>query len=261
MTVTVIVVNYRTAESTIESLRSALAEPEVTATVVVDNASGGENVAALRTFATATPSVEVIESPSNLGFGAAVNRAAASARTPYLFMLNSDALVAPGSIGELIHALDADPVLGVVAPIVRRPAGTLQEDTYGHFPSLTTALLRTNHHPRVIHEPDWVSGAAMLVRRAEFARLGGFDEQFFMYLEDVDLCRRYRAAGATIRRVASASVTHLGRASRKASPSNARQYWESLDLYLERAGQGRVERAILRCGAAIVSQLRRVSAP
>ena len=67
----------------------------------------------------------------------------------------------------------------------------------------------------------------MLVRREEFA-LGGFDERFFMYLEDVDLCRRYRAAGATIRRDASASVTHLGGGSRTSNESHSKRYRESL---------------------------------
>jgi N-acetylglucosaminyl-diphospho-decaprenol L-rhamnosyltransferase len=236
VSVTVIVVNYRTAELTIEPVRSALAEPEVTAAIVVDNASSDSDVAALRGFADANPTVTLIESSTNLGFGAAVNRAAAATVTPYLFLLNSDALVAPGSIGELAHALDADPVLGVVAPIIRRPGGALQLDAYGKFPTLITALLRTNRRPRYIHQPDWVSGVAMLVRRTEFARLGGFDERYFMYLEDVDLCRRYRAAGATVRRVASASVTHLGGPSRASSTTHANQYRESLDLYLAQAG-------------------------
>jgi GT2 family glycosyltransferase len=237
VSVTVIVVNYRTAVLAIESARSALAEPEVTAALVVDNASGHDDVAALQGFAATNPAVTVIESSTNLGFGAAVNRAAAETVTPYVFLLHSDAVVASGSVAELVHALDSDPVLGVVAPIVRRADGALQLDAYGKFPTLMTALLRTNRRSRYLHQPDWVSGVAMLVRRTEFARLGGFDERYFMYLEDVDLCRRYRAAGATVRRVASASVTHLGGATRPSKTTHSNRYRESLDLYLAQAGR------------------------
>jgi GT2 family glycosyltransferase len=255
VSVTVLVVNYRTARLTIEAVRSALAEPEITAAIVVDNASGADDVAALRGLATVTPSVMLIESPTNIGFGAAINRAASRATSTYLFFLNSDAVVARASIAPLIHTLDTDSAIGVAAPYILRPDGELQVDAYGTFPSLRTALQRTHRRPGAGLAPDWVSGVAMLVRRAKFLELGGFDERFFMYLEDVDLCRRYRAHGEASRRVPSASVTHLGAASRTSGKAQASQYRDSLDLYLAKTRYSRPERLLLHVAAGLSSQL------
>ena len=138
MSVTVVVVNYHTAALTTGAVRSALAEPDVTAAVLVDNASGGDDVGILRALALVTPEVTGIESSTNLGFGAAVNRAAATATTPHLFLLNSDAVVEPGSIGNLGPFLDSDPVVGVVAPSCAAPTA-LQVDA-------SDAFLRSQRH-------------------------------------------------------------------------------------------------------------------
>jgi GT2 family glycosyltransferase len=254
-TVTAIVVNYRTAALTIDAVESALREPEVSGACIVDNASGADDVAMLRGYAGGRP-VVVIANDDNEGFGRAVNRAAATGTTDHLLLLNSDAIVAAGSVGALVEVLGAEPEVGIVAPSVRVPGGALQVDAFGAFPSLRHALLRTNRRHRPADEPDWVSGVAMLVRRLQFLGLGGFDEEFFMYLEDVDLCRRYRAAGAHIRRVPSSTVTHLGGASRDSTRAQEAQYRRSLDRYLAKAGRTAVERRVVLAGAAGLSRLR-----
>lgn len=260
MSVTVVVVNYRTPALTVEAAESALVESGVTRAIVVDNSPQERHGAhPLRRFAARMSRVTLIESPVNLGFGRAVNLAAQQANARYLLLLNSDAVVTPGSVEKLLVVMENDPLIGVAAPIVLQPDGTPQADAFGSFPSLATVLLRTNRRPRDTTDPDWVSGVAMLVRRQEFADIGGFDSRFFMYIEDVDLCRRYQAHGATIRRVRGASVIHRGGASATRNDTRARQYRSSLDLYLEQTGRPRLERALIAGAGAAVDGVRRLS--
>ena len=237
--VAVLVVNYRTPGATVRAVRSVVADPEVAEVVVVDNASGDGSAEELREAFAGAPAVVVVAAPTNLGFGRGVNLAARRSRAPLLLVLNSDAEVGEPGIGPLVGALAHDPGAALVAPEVRRPDGTPQPDAYGRLPRLGP-LDRGWGRPGPGDDarPGWVSGVAMLVRREDFEAVGGFDPDFAMYLEDVDLCRRLAARGRWLAREPGAVVTHVGGASTRSRADRVALYHASKVRYLEKAGAG-----------------------
>lgn len=240
----VVIVNYRTKELTCDAVASVLPEADVREVVVVDNGSGDGSADHLRrTFP--DERVRVVESPRNGGFGAGVNLGVAESRSPLLLILNSDAAVRGGSIALLVTALLADDSLGVVAPTVLQADGEAEQpDAYGRLPRRWELLLsgawstnRSGHAAPV----EWVSGVAMLLRSADFRSLEGFDEDFKMYFEDVDLCRRIRARGQSVRRLAEAGVVHGGGRSWPSGREQRRRYHLSRVVYARKLGATAVE--------------------
>jgi GT2 family glycosyltransferase len=251
--IAVVIVNYRTAELTAVAANSALAEPDVEEVVVVDNASGDGSADGLRAEL-CDPRVRVVEAPANLGFGRGVNLGVEYCTAPMVLILNSDACVRPGCLRLLVQRLGTGPV-GVAAPAVYRSDGvTLQTDAFGRLPDPHRMSLRalptTRDRRRRADErlPGWVSGVAMLVHRAEFLSLGGFDPGFMMYLEDVDLCRRYGEQGRLVAREPAASVVHLGGGSSTSRVEQVEQFQTSKLVYLQRSG---ASSARLRLAAAL----------
>lgn len=251
--VAVVVVNFRTKELTVDAVESVLGDPLLEEVVVVDNGSGDESASFLRSVLR-DPQVRIVESPENLGFGQGVNLGVAASHSPLLFLLNSDAVARTGTLDRLGRVLAGDVGVGVVAPAVYLADGrTLQADAYGPLPA-PRALMRTNHRRRRRRSdrsdgaPGWVSGVAMMFRRDDFLAIGGFDPDFVMYLEDVDLCRRMQAAGKRIAREPSASVVHLGGRSGKARADRIDQLHRSKLVYLRKAGAGPLQ---LRCARVL----------
>ncbi len=221
--VAAVVVNYESGPALARCAAGLLAEG-VADLVVVDNGSSDGSVAALRDTA---PDAEVVVTGSNLGYGSAANRGVAATDHPAVLVCNSDVVVAPGALVALAAALDAEPRRALVGPLVR----TAEGDRYPsarRFPSMVDAaghatigmFTPRNRFTRAYHQADlqagsatvdvdWVSGACFLVRRAAFEQVGGFDEAYFMYAEDVDLCWRLGRAGWTVGYAPAAEVTHL----------------------------------------------------
>jgi len=246
MSVSVLIVNFRTPDLTIDAVESALREPETTEVVVVDNASGDDSVSRLEAAFADRDTVKLIASSDNIGFGRANNLAAKHAASEWLFLLNSDATCHPGVLSVLLAEADKDPSIGVLAPTIFLPDGQPQPDTYGVFPTALRTLTRATKAPADPVSPDWLSGCAMLIRRADFLAVEGFDQDLFMYFEDVLLCYRIRERGKTMRRVAGVGVTHLGGASRASSTAQKRQYYASQDIWLKRIGTPSVLIALIR---------------
>lgn len=229
----VIIVNYRTMELTLAAVQSALREPEVREVFVFDNASGDGSADFLRASVPESV-VRVHEERSNLGFARASNLAAAEVTCPLLLLLNSDATLVAGAVGALARALVEHKEAGVMAPSVYEADGvTLQNDAYGAFPQAfprpfkRTSLASTRN-------PDWVSGVAMMFRRKDFLDIGGFDEGFRMYLEDVDICRRLRRQGSVALREPAAAVHHLGGQSWTSSVQKTESYQRSKVYYFRK---------------------------
>ena len=246
----VVVVNFRTKELTVDAVASVLGDPLVEEVVVVDNGSGDGSVAYLRSVLP-DPRVRIVESPVNLGFGRGVNLGVAGAHARLLFLLNSDAVARPDALDRLRRVLAEDAGVGVVAPAVYSADGrTLQPDAFGPLPA-PRALLRTRPGRRGRPSdgaPAWVSGVAMMLRRDDFLALGGFDPDFVMYLEDVDLCRRIQASGKRVTREPSASVVHLGGRSGTTRATRVDQFHRSKLVYLRKTGAGPVQ---LRAAAVL----------
>jgi GT2 family glycosyltransferase len=217
--------------------------------IVVDNASSDRVVEFIRAE---WPAVRVIEMGENAGFARANNRGITSARGRYVMLLNPDTVADAGAISALADFLDAEPRAGVVAP--RLVGSDLRDQgTARAFPTAAAAIfgrrsLLTKIFPRnrwsrrylsgrersdvAPFEVDWVSGAAMMVRREAIDRIGGLDEKFFMYWEDADWCRRIKEAGYGVFCVpGSRIVHHEGGSSRGWPPRQLRAFHQGAFRY------------------------------
>ena len=224
MRVQFVVVAYRSGGEIAGCLDSIAADASPGSTVVVvDNASPDDSAAIALSHASRP---RIVVSPVNLGFGGGCNLGAADSKAEALFFLNPDARLKPGTTAILTAALQRDATLAVVAPRVLDPTGESRASSAGAEPSLRSTIghflglgripgLRRLFPPVYLADgyaatrPDWVSGAAMLVRTSAFGQVGGFDGRIFMYMEDVDLCRRLREQGWAIGYEPNAVVEHV----------------------------------------------------
>ncbi len=222
--VSAVVVNYNAGAALARCVES-LYDNGVGEVVVVDNASVDASLESLRTPPGAGGAPTVVCSPANLGYGAGANLGAASASGKYLLVSNPDLVVAPGAVEALAQLLDERPEVAAAGPMLRDTDGTVYPSGRD-FPSLSEALghgfvglfwggnpwtLRYRRIGAAQHRGrrcDWISGAFLLLRRDAFDSVGGFDEAYFMYLEDVDLCWRLRRAGWEIYYEPAAEITH-----------------------------------------------------
>ena len=221
------VVTWNTARLSVDALRRLVESDQgcELRVLVHDNDSSDGTAAAI---SDALPNVEVVRSAENLGFAQGVNRLLARSDAPWFFMLNSDAWPEAGAIGALVRNAERHPRVAAAVPLLLRPDGSVEHSTHP-FPSLTTAALDAagGRHwlPRRWLERlslegawhldrerpiDWAVGAAMLLRRSAVDDIGGLDERFFMYVEDLDWCWRARRAGWEVRFEPNAVVRHVG---------------------------------------------------
>ncbi len=225
--------------------------------LVVDHAPESAALGAIRTR---FPHARILEAEENRGFGAGMNAAARLARGEYLLLLNPDTIVASDLVDTLAGWLDAHAAVGIVGPLVRTADGRIEPSArrfpgwstvFGGRRSWLTRLWPGNPAARrnlltgpTVADPidvDWVSGACLMMRRDVYTTLGGFDEGFFMYWEDADLCLRARRGGWRVSYHPGASVTHLGaRASAQRSREAAIAFHQSVyRYYLKHGGRGR----------------------
>ncbi|MBW3573451.1 MAG: glycosyltransferase family 2 protein [Actinobacteria bacterium] len=250
--VAAVVVSYNVRDlllTCVESLR----REGIDHIVVVDNASVDGSADAAR----GRPGVEVVALSRNLGFGSAANVGVARTSTPYVAVMNPDVVVEPGATAALVDALENDPGLAVVGPRVQTPDGALYPSVRT-FPDLADAaghaflhfvwpanpfsrryrMLDWDH--AVAADVDWVAGTHFLVRRQAWDAVGGFDERFFMYLEDVDLCWRLRGAGWRTGYQPAAVVVHaIGRSTDQTPYRMIAAHHRSLLRYAAKTSAGR----------------------
>lgn len=210
------VVNYRTRDylgPCLESIVAALAPLDLTARVLVyDNASGDDLSALRERFA---GSVEFVAGAENLGFGAAQNRLAARTDARLLCCVNPDVVADRGAVFPPLLAAFADERVAVAGPRLVTPDGATQRWDHGELRGLRARVANGAGHAHWRErsgptEVAWVSGAFLTVRRQAFAAVGGFDEAFFLYKEEEDLCLRIRRAGGRVLYVPQAAATHVG---------------------------------------------------
>ena len=190
--------------------------------VVVDNASTDGTPDYLRTR---WPGVRLIQAGDNLGFARANNMAIRQTFGELVLLLNPDTIVPEGAIDRLVHVLDTDATAAIVGPrIVDRegraelsfgrmisPLAELRQKVLvrGHArrtPVISTIVERMSRRSRAV---DWVSGACLLIRRADLESVGLLDDRFFLYTEDVDLCASIRQRGRRVLFVADVEIVHL----------------------------------------------------
>ena len=182
--------------------------------------------------------VEILANTHVRGFGANHNAAFRRCDTPFFLVMNPDIRVASDFLAPLLSAL-ADPRVAVAGPLVRSPAGRI-EDSVRRFPT-TAGLMKKFFVDRAAPdypvgtdalEVDWLAGMCMLFRSDAYRALGGFDEAYFLYYEDVDICRRLHARGAAVLFEPRAEVIHDARRASRRNPRLALHHLASMLRYL-----------------------------
>lgn len=223
------VVTWNTASLTVDALRRLLSTDQGCEfhILVHDNSSTDGTADAIERE---VPEAQVVRGDRNIGFAAAVNLLLERSDTPWFFALNSDAWPEPQALARLLDRAERQPRAALVAPLLLRPDGAVEHSTHP-FPSLAVAAVDAlgarrlmphwaeNHclqgawaHDRA-RPVDWVVGAAMLMRRAALDDVGGLDDRFFMYVEDLEWCWRAHQRGWDVWFDPTAVVRHVGNAS------------------------------------------------
>jgi GT2 family glycosyltransferase len=212
--VSVIIVSYNTADWIRICLNSIAADHDCSKEVfVIDNASIDDSVALLKKN---YPWVHLLANKENRGFAAANNQVLSRCQGKFIFFLNPDTKVEHGSLRTLISFMEANPFVGLAGSRLVFPDGKFQESVSYRYPgqSYTTSEL-TGLKGSIA----WVLGASMIARTEILRKAGGFDEDFFLYGEEQDLCLRIRKTGYEIGYCPEAGVVHLGGYSERTSSS------------------------------------------
>ncbi|MDX2300737.1 MAG: glycosyltransferase family 2 protein, partial [Xanthomonadaceae bacterium] len=222
-----VVVSHYSATTLAECLDRLLAADGVGAVVVVDNASGDSSVAIARARAAADARLQVIANADNPGFGSACNQGAAHCALPWLALVNPDCLVGADDLARLRELARQHADAGVTGADLVDADGHRDSAARRREPTLVRLFGGLGRRDAVAIAPDdnlalqpvdAVSGALMLMPRALFDRLGGFDTHYRLHAEDLDLCRRVRDAGAQVYVANAVRVLHLRGVSSRRRP-------------------------------------------
>ena len=231
--IAVVIVTYKCAALTLESLASVDAERSTTGTrirvIVVDNASGDTKDLAEAIKSNNWASwVTLVTAPRNGGFAygnnVGIQRAYDTATPAYVYLLNPDAQVRSGAIASLARFLEAHPDVGIAGSSFETRDGSNWPFAF-RFPGLMSELLQgmeigalmrlfdrwvvARHMSRVAQPTDWICGASMMIRPSVLARIGGMDENYFLYFEETDFCYRAKQAGFPTWYVPDSRVMHI----------------------------------------------------
>ncbi|WP_374469905.1 glycosyltransferase family 2 protein [Phenylobacterium sp.] len=261
--VAVVMVVYMTGEALEESLACVLADPQVGEFVIVDNGSTGDESARLRAVAARDRRVRLISGHGNVGFARGANLGARAAKGEVLVFLNPDAFLQPGCIGELVREIEGRPVPCIVGGRVLNADRTEQRGARRGDITPVSALMSLSRLAQRVpafrrYEVHWegdaapdqitpvptISGACFCMRREDFDAVGGFDEKYFLHVEDVDLCWRVREQGGLVLFHPRAEVVHLGHTSQTSPLKVEFHKGVGLARYFHKRAQGLGERAL-----------------
>jgi len=270
-----VIVNFESGDLLAECVRSVIADTSAgpVEVVVVDNGSADGSVARARA---ACPGLRVVPAPGNVGYARAANLGAAVTAAPVVAVLNPDLVVRPGTAAALVDRLVGEPSLGAVGPRIRDRDGS-DYPSARSLPSIPVAVghgllglwwptnpftaryRQLDADPERARSVDWVSGAAIWLRRSVLDAVGGWDERYFMYVEDVDLCWRIRNAGFVVAYEPGGEVVHVqgavtGRRPYRMILEHHRSAWR----FAKRRLRG--IRSVLLPGAAVYFAIRAVLA-
>jgi len=235
----IIIVNYQ-SEAYLPKCLAALFlfQPKIDTEVIIVNNDSRERLDRIRAK---FPSVIVADSPQNKGFGAACNLGAKNSHGDLLFFLNPDTEVL-SDLDPVVDKFNREAGIGALGPRLLGKEGKTQEWSTGAEISLGD-LIRNNlgwlrsrkiWESPVARETFWISGAAIFIPRRIFMEVGGFDEKFFMYFEDNDLCRRIKRKGKKILYFPEVAIKHLGGGSFKDGKNKKDYYYEAQNYYFQK---------------------------
>lgn len=249
--VSFLIVNYKVGELVHQAIQSIQKQVNIPYEIIVfDNASNDGSVESLQGVYEHT---KVIACSENLGFGAGNNRAFEYAKGDYIFLLNPDTIVIDDSVDEMVRYLQNHPQVGLVSPKLLYADHTLQRSVrkfyrfwgslfdnrfmnpvIAAFPALTSlAPGLVDHHK--LQEVEWAKGAALLIRRTVIEEVGLFDEDFWVYGEEMDLCFRIGLAGWKKVYMPTCSIIHLeGKSTRQASAKMFLMNYKGMYLFLNK---------------------------
>jgi GT2 family glycosyltransferase len=273
-TLTIVIVNYNTndfLEGCLESFYSE-SSPHSYHVIVVDNASENQDFSGIESR---YPTLDLILNDLNRGFAFACNQGLRSQTSSFYLLLNPDCVVSAGAIEKCLEFLQLNPEVGVLGCRVNNPDGSLQRACRRRIPKPSTAFHRFSGLSRLFpnsprfaaynlgglpddktHEVEAVSGSFLMFRHPVLEDIGGLDEQFFLYGEDLDFCYRASMRGWKVVYYPKAQVTHFKRAS---SSRNARQsnyhFHRAMELFYRKhfyAEAGRLGRALVLSGIRLL---------
>lgn len=250
--VSAIVVTYHTGPRLKECLYALSADPDISETVIVNNGNPVEMEDWLQSFCERHPQSRFLTEHGNIGFGAGVNHGIAAAAGDHILVINPDAVLRRGSVASLQKAASnrAEPwivggkifdLFGVETRGPRRRELTLWRAVTSMLGWNTWTLEKTPPPTKAIEMPV-ISGAFFLTSKASMARLDGFDEGYFLHVEDVDLCRRCREAGGIVLYDPKAGALHYGSTSDAPSREVAAHKADSLARYFRKFAAGPFEK-------------------
>ncbi len=223
----IIIVSWNVADLLKACLTSIYASPlnrYTIETIVVDSASTDDSVQMVQTH---FPQVKLLPQRENSGFSCCNNIGLQAASGRYLFLLNPDTEILGDALAQMIAYMDANPTVGILGPHTLNTDGTTQS-TRRRFPTLALGFVEStwlqqfapksmlNHYyatdvaDDAVSEVDWVQGSALLARRGLYTQIGGLDEGYVMYSEEMDWCKRAKAAGWKVIYFGRADITHHG---------------------------------------------------
>jgi GT2 family glycosyltransferase len=249
----IIIVNYNVKEF-LQNLLTSISKAStrlLVETIVVDNASDDDSVEMLKQY---FPSVKLIENSKNLGFSKANNLGLKEAKGKYILLLNPDTLVSENTLEVMINFLRQHPESGMAGCKILNPDGTLQLACRRSFPGLWTSFCKVSGLGTIFpqsrffarynltylsenktYEVDAISGSFMMIRRELYEKIGGLDEQFFMYGEDLDWCYRTQKAGFKVYYVHSTQIIHYkGESTKRSSIDETRIFYGAMRLFVRK---------------------------
>ena len=250
MKLSIVIVNWKTKELTAAAIASVFEQTKALLfeVILIDNNSADGSVDALRAQ---FPQITIVENAANLGFGKANNQGMRLAKGEYIMLLNSDTVVLDQALEKMVTYLDSHPDVMMAGPKVLNADRTLQHACRRQLPTPTSSFYHLfglvkifrrnaqvnaykgyNREANVTEPVEALSGAAMMFRRQVFEVTGGFDEQFFMYAEDLDLSKQVHDRGWKTMFLHTAEIVHYGGASSKKRRSQSiMNFYEAMWLY------------------------------
>ncbi len=269
-TLSVIIVNWNTQgllRQCLQSVYDTVADISFEV-LVVDNASTDGSVEMVEAQ---FPQARLLRNTENTGFARANNQALAACNGELILLLNSDAVLLPDTARQMLNRMEKESSTGIVGPRIVNPDGSFQS-SYMDFPTLWSELLlmtklhtlvygacfpsHTPEESREVRSADWVSGACLMIRRQAYEEVGGLDEGFFMYSEEVDWCWRVKQAGWDVVYLPKAEAMHWGGQSSTQVPIARRGLVYGSKLRFLRKHYGESTARVYECALAFTSCLK-----